>query len=106
MASLRLREAIRIAEEAHCRDGNRYYVMPQHGSSGKKLIIMDRRNFRRLKMKHYIGRDARVFDMLRECFYFTGNRADDQRLPPDDRKRKILQYFAWVDADRKQSKRQ
>lgn len=103
-ASLRLREAIKMADKAHRQTGHRYYVMPQHGSGGKKLIIMDRYNFRRLKMKHYIHHEARVFDLVRECFYCTGYRDGNQFLAPKDRKKKVLQYFTWVEADRLSTK--
>lgn len=103
-ASLRLREAIKMADKAHRETGHRYYVMPQHHSGGKKLVIMDRYNFRRLKMKHYIHRDARVFDLVRECFYCTGYRGGNQYLAPEDRKKKVIQYFAWVEADRLSTK--
>ncbi|MDE6468851.1 MAG: hypothetical protein K2L28_08160 [Muribaculaceae bacterium] len=99
-ASLRLREAIKMADKAHQQTGKRYYVMPQHGSGGKNLVVMDRFNFRRLKMKHYIHREARVFDLVRECFYCTGYRDGNQFLAPEDRKKKVMQYFAWVEADR------
>ena len=103
-ASIRLREAIKMADKAHQQTGHRYYVMPQHGSYGKKLVVMDRYNFRRLKMKHYIQREARVFDLVRECFYCTGYRDGNQSLSPEDRKKKVIQYFAWVEADRKATK--
>lgn len=103
-ASLRLREAIRMADKAHRRDGQRYYVMPGNGSAGRKLIVMDRFNFRRLKLKHYIPRNARVIDLVHECFYCTGYCDGSQRLSPQDRKRKVIQYFAWVEADRKATK--
>ncbi|WP_290456921.1 hypothetical protein [Muribaculum intestinale] len=103
-ASLRLREAIKMADKAHQETGKRYYVMPQHGSGGKKLVVMDRYNFRRLKMKHYIHREARVFDLVRECFYCTSYSDGNQFLSPADRKKKVMQYFAWVEADRKATK--
>lgn len=103
-ASLRLREAIKMADKAHRQTGQRYYVMPQHHSDGQRLIVMDRYNFRRLKMKHYIHCDARVFDLVRECFYCTGYRDGNQVLSPYDRKKKVIQYFAWVEADRKATK--
>lgn len=103
-ASLRLREAVKMADKAHRETGHRYYVMPQHGSYGRKLVVMNRFNFRRLKMKHYIHREARVFDLVRECFYCTGYRDGNQFLAPEDRKKKVIQYFAWVEADRKATK--
>lgn len=39
-ASLRLREAVRQADEKHKETGERYYVMPAGGKKGQ-LIIMD-----------------------------------------------------------------
>ena len=101
MESLRLREAIKMADNAHRTTGQRYYVMPQHGSGGKKLIVMDRTNFRRLKMKRYIHHRAHVADLVRECFYCTSYRDGNQYLAPDDRKKKVVQYFDWVESDRK-----
>lgn len=101
MASLRLREAIKMADNAHRITGQRYYVMPQHGSGGKKLIVMDRANFRRLKMKRYIHPQAHVSDLVRECFYCTSYRDGNQYLAAEDRKKKVVQYFAWVEADAK-----
>ena len=103
-ASLQLREAIKMADKAHRQTGHRYYVMPQHGSGGKKLVVMDRHNFRRLKLKHYIHHEARVFDLVRECFYCTPYRDGNQFLAPEDRTKKASQYFAWVEADRKATK--
>ena len=104
-ASLRLREAIKMADKAHSQTGKRYYVMPQHNSGGKRLIVMDRYNFRRLKLKHYIHNEASVFDLIRECFYCTPYRNGNQYLAPEDRKKKVIQYFAWVEADRQATKR-
>lgn len=103
-ASLRLREAVKMADQAHCQTGNRYYVMPQHHSGGKKLIVMDRYNFRRLRMKHYIHHEARVIDLVRECFYCTPYRNGANNLSPLERKKKVIQYFAWVEADRNATK--
>lgn len=98
-ASLQLREAIRKAEEAHRRYGQRFYVMPTFNGSGK-LVIMDRKNFRRLKQKHYISSKAQIADLRAECFYFTHDRAGNY-LTEADRVRKVCQFFAWVDADRR-----
>lgn len=103
-ASLRLRQAIKMADKAHRLTGHRYYVMPQHGSGGRKLIVMDRYNFRRLKMKHYIHHEARVLDLVRECFYCTGYRDGNQFLSSEDRKKKVIQYFKWVDDDHRATK--
>ena len=100
-ASLRLREAIRMADKAHLKTGNRYYVLPQYNSGGKKLVVMDRQNFRRMKLKHYINHDVKVFDLVRECFYCTGYRNGSHYLSPSVRNKKVKQYFDWVERDPK-----
>lgn len=100
-ATLQLREAIRQAEEAHAADGNRYYVMP---ADNGKLVIMDRRNFRLLKRKHYVNANANCHNLMVESFYFTANRDGSGYLSEADRKYKVQQYFAWCDAERKRKK--
>lgn len=95
IASLQLRQAILKAEDAHRRFGHRFYVMPTFNGSGK-LVIMDRKNFRGLKHKHYINQQARVMDLQNECFYFTPDRGGNCISAADfDHKR--CQFFAWRD---------
>lgn len=93
-ASLRLNEAVKKAEQAHRETGKRYYVMPYVGSKGH-LVIMDRSNFRKLKQKGYITRNAFVRDLDRECFYFTAYRNGSSAIPPEIEKLKRGQYFSW-----------
>ncbi len=93
-ASLRLREAVKKAEDAHSQTGERYYVMPLSGSKGK-LIIMDRFNFRKLKQKGYITHEARVRDLEMECFYFTTYRNGTSRIVPEMENLKRQQYYRW-----------
>lgn len=93
-AVLRLREAVRKAEEAHSKTGERYYVMPLSGNDGK-LIIMDRFNFRKLKQKGYITHDAHVLDLEKECFYFTAYRNGTSGIVPDVESLKRHQYYRW-----------
>lgn len=95
-AYLRYREAVRKANEAHERTGERYYVMPA-SSTKKSLLVMDRFNFRRLKHKGYITNKAFVADLERECFYATPYRngsAEFSTLVIEFKKR---QYYAWYD---------
>ena len=95
---LRLRRAMRMADEAHLQNGERYYVMP---TSDGKLIIVDRYNFRIMKRKGYINRDAKVADLADECFYCTPYRNGKEELPPDVVARKRRQYLAWAGVHRK-----
>lgn len=102
-ATLRLREAMRQAEEAHGENGQRYYVMPTSGTSGQ-LIIMDRDNFRKLKQKHYISYSTFVSDLERECFYCTPYRNGTGELSAVAIAMKKKQYFSWLDAIKKLKK--
>ena len=93
-ASLRLREAVKKAEDAHSQTGERYYVMPLSGSKGK-LIIMDRFNFRKLKQKGYITHKSHVRDLEREGFYFTAYRNGTCGIVPEVEDLKRRQYYHW-----------
>jgi hypothetical protein len=99
---LRLREAIKKADKAHAKDGERYYVMP--AAKSNNLIIMDRFNFRKLKQKGYITPKAHVRDLVAECFYCTPYRNGDGKMPVSIRKLKVKSYFCWVEAQRKLAK--
>ena len=102
-ASLRLREAVRKADEAHGENGQRYYVMPTSGTSGQ-LVIMDRNNFRKLKQKHYIKYSTFVSDLERECFYCTAYRNGAGELSAEVIALKKKQYFSWLEAIAKSKK--
>ena len=92
---LRLRHAIKMADKAHARTGHRYYVLPQDGP-GKKLIVMDRSNFRKLKFKHYINHDTYVADIDRECFYATSYSDGSRRLSPVEIQVKRALFLSWL----------
>lgn len=98
-AALRLVEAVRRANKTHESTGNRYYVMPTSGTSGK-LIIMDRYNFRKLKQKHYINRNATQMNLEAECFYCTPYNNGTGKLSPKAKSLKRESYYSWVAAVR------
>ena len=102
-AYLRLREAVRKADEAYKQTGKRYYVMPSFGGD-RKLLVMDRANFRILKRKGYITDKALVHDMMIESFYFTPHRDGSGWLSEKDRHKKVRQYFSWYAAETKAAK--
>lgn len=102
-AYLRLREAVRKADEAYQQTGKRHYVMPSFGGD-RKLLVMDRSNFRILKRKGYITHKALVHDMMLESFYFTPHRDGSGWLTDKDRRRKVRQYFSWYAAEIKAAK--
>lgn len=90
---LRLRAAINMADEQHAKDGDCYYVMP---STDGTLLIMDRKNFRALKRKHYVGQNITLNDLKRECFYRTSYAGGRDPLSVDDRQAKANSYYAWA----------
>ena len=94
-AVLALREAIRQADEAHANGGGRFYVL---GGSDGKLIVTDKKNYRILKRKGYIDKNATTQDALNECFYFTPFKNGDGYITNEQRNIKAEQYMRWVDA--------
>lgn len=98
-AALRLRRAISIALKAYHTTGRRHYVIPQYNSAGRRLLVIDRRNFRLLKLKHYITTRAHVIDLQRECFYHTPHKGGIDPIHPQVLKTKQKQYFSWVATD-------
>lgn len=102
-AALRLNAAIRQADKAHALNGHRYYVMPTVGNKGQ-LVIMDRDNFRKLKMKHYINSATSVKDLENECFYCTPYSNGTGRLPKVVLDIKRKQYFSWLHTSTKPKK--
>ena len=98
---LRYREAVKKADEAHAKDGDRYYVVPSNNMDGKiLLLIMDRKNFRKLKQKGYINKDANIRDLVNESFYFTPYVNGDGYLDAEGRKLKLKLYFSYCKAQR------
>ena len=61
---------------------------------------MDRSNFRKLKQKGYINRNANQRDLLQECFYCTAYRNGDGYLDDKGRKVKLQLYFSWCKVQR------
>ena len=90
-AALRMREAVRQAQEAHQKTGERYYIMPTSGISGE-LMIVDRKNFRKLKQKGYINRNTSVASLVRICFYATPYRTGIGEIPVRNEN-----YMSWVE---------
>ena len=96
-AYLMYRNAVIKANDAHRKDGQRYYVMM--GASGEKnLLIMDRVNFRQLKHKGYITPKAFVSDLLRECFYCTPYKNGYGELSNEVIEYKKQQFYKWFES--------
>lgn len=99
---LRYREAVKMADDAHAKDGDRYYVVASNQKNGKPgLIVMDRKNFRKLKQKGYINKAASIRDLVAECFYCTPYANGDAYLDAVGRKLKLALYFSYCESVRK-----
>ena len=61
----------------------------------KTLIILDRRNFRKLKRKGYITPQATIYALDRECFYATSYRDNKGTYTKEIIKLKKQQYYDW-----------
>lgn len=91
-AGLRLRYAIRKADKAHERTGDRYYVMPD---GCDRLVIMRRAGMRNLRLHGVMDRRVRMSDLLRESFYFTPDRGG-RTIPPTIMEQKRIMYLRYV----------
>ena len=95
--ALQFREAIDKAEKAHIKYGPRYYVLP---SADGKLVVVDRKNYRILRRKHYIPQNNKMQDALDGCFYHTAHRNGNGLIPENVRRIKEEQYFMFKESYR------
>lgn len=93
----RLKVAVRNAEEAHRRSGERFYVIPSVNK--RQLVICNRRNFRIMRMKKYFHRDMVMRDVDDACIYYTAHRNDGSPMSRDERKRRAAGYYRWIAYD-------
>lgn len=91
-AKVKIKRAIALADESHAKDGQRYYVMP---TAEGKLIVMNRKSFRKLKLKKYISYKAMVADLEKESFYHTPYGNGTGAITDDTFKRKQKEYMFW-----------
>lgn len=84
--------AVRRAEDAHAKDSDRYFVLP---SGDGKLVIVDKMNFKRLKRKHYVGRNQTPSRLIDECFYYTAN-CFEGGMKKDVVKKMMKSYIIWA----------
>lgn len=93
-AFLMLYKAVEQAESARKQYGRRFYVMPTQDG---KLMVMDKYDLRRLKVKHYVSKETNVESLLSESFYFTPLASGLGGLDPQDRKTRERAYYKWYD---------
>lgn len=96
-AYLRFYEAVIMANSAHAKNSQRYYVV-SGSSDNVNLMVVDRQNFRILKRKHYISDKATMRDLKAESFYYTPYSNGYGGLTPEQCKLKREQYYSWCNA--------
>lgn len=93
-AFLMLYEAVQQADTARAQYGRRFYVMPTQDG---KLVVMDKFDLRRMKVKHLIDKKCNVENLLHESFYFTPLASGLGEINPQDRKTRERAYYRWYD---------
>ena len=93
-AFLMLYEAVQQADSARVQYGRRFYVMPTQDG---KLVVMDKFDLRRMKVKHLIDKKCNVETLLHESFYFTPLGSGLGEINPQDRKTRERAYYRWYD---------
>lgn len=97
-AYLAYSRAVHMAVREFKKTGVRQYVIR---GGRQQLLVCDRRNFRILKRKHYIKKDATIRDLEIQCFYCTPYSNGSGFLTRSDRKYKRSQAISWFINSRK-----
>lgn len=92
-AFLQFREAVLKADEAHVKSGDRFYVV---NSKDGSLVIMNRKEFRKLKQKHYINRSVKIRQLEDMTVYHTPYANGYGEMSPEEIKLKRKTYIQWM----------
>lgn len=90
---LSLNNAIDKAEELYNKHQERFYVMP----IGRRLIVVNRSQFRQIKRNNFIDNKATTIDALRESFYFTPDKGGNSPMNKAILKKKKIMYIKYLD---------
>lgn len=97
-ALLRWRCARMRADEALVCTGQRHYVIR---GARRSLFVISRHDFRNLKRKHYIRRDASVAELESQCFYATPYPDGSRRMTRAVLRLKKAMFLQWWQEHRK-----
>lgn len=86
-----------MADEAHKMNRQKYYVLP---TPDNKLIVTDRKNFRELRRKRYINRNATVTQLRTHSLYHTPDAREMGGVPAEFLRLKFNDYVRWLDANK------
>ncbi len=73
----RLEAAINLADDAHEKTGDRYYVLPY----GFDLRIFSKKDFMNYKRNGLIPRKNKMGNVINTCFYYTSNKFGNKPSP-------------------------
>lgn len=93
-AFLRFREAVKVADNAYQKSGQKHYVLPQVDG---KLLVMDRKNFRGLRRKGYISRNVSLSLMASHCIYSTCDARGRGGVEQEQLKDRFNDYLNFLD---------
>lgn len=96
-----IERAIRMANEAHTNEQDRFYVLP---TKDGKLIVMNRFRFRKLKQKGYIPWNATVSDLAAESFYHTPYKDGRGAMSKFAMKKRRIAFYKWQELVLKETK--
>lgn len=74
------------------RGNIRYYVMPDYDNN---LIIMHKGEMHRLRVKDRMDSEVKVYDLKRECFYYTCHANGQEPISPETREYKRKKYIEY-----------
>lgn len=85
--------AVRMADDYHARDGQRYYVVA--GATDGRLLVMDRARFRMLKKKNMLDYSITLQSLVEKSFYFTAHGNGSGILTKADVDAKRRDFYRW-----------
>lgn len=86
-------QAVQQAEETMQTTGDRTYIIK---GQGHKLLLVNRKYFRRFKKMGIIKPTATILDLQQQCFYCTSYPNGKDPMPADVVKVKKQQAIDWL----------
>ena len=91
-ATIAYENAVRNAEEQLASTGDRTYVI----KSGSKLLLINRKNFRKMKKRGIIKKTATILDLQQNCYYCTSYVNGKDQMPDEVVKIKKKQCINYL----------
>lgn len=85
--------AVKMADEYHARDGQRYYVVA--GATDGRLLVMDRARFRALKKANRLDYSITLQSLTEKSFYFTAHGNGTGALTKEGIAEKRRDFYRW-----------